>query len=212
VRKLIAATVRYNFSSPLDAVELTRIGAMIVESLPLGHGRDSLMADAWREHAYAQMVVGSYTDALVAVDRADRFVSATSDFGSARTALMRALILGNQQTWADAAILARRAAAEFLRFGNIAKYFSARMTEAFVLYDSSQYRQAADIYQELAALHPNIPLQTVAQALHNEGLCHRELGNFGRAGHRTVRSLAANVAPRQSALASCPCDDAAGEI
>lgn len=190
VRKLIAATDRYNFSSPLDAVELTRIGTEIAESLPSYPSRDSLMADAWREHAYAHLVVGSYNDALAAVDRADRFVSATSDFGGARTTLMRALILVNQQNWTDAATMARRAAAEFLRFGNVAKYFSARMTEAFVLYDSSQYRQAADIYYELAPLHPNIPRQTVAQALHNEGCCHRELGEFGLAESCFVKAIA----------------------
>lgn len=190
VRKLVAATDRYNFSSPLDAVELTRIGTEIAESLPSNPGRDSLVADAWREHAYAHLVVGSYKDAVAAVDRADRFVSATSDFGGARTTLMRALILGNQQNWTDAATMARRAAAEFLRFGNIAKYFSARMTEAFILYDSSHYRQAAAIYYDLAPLHPNIPLQTVAQALHNEGLCHRELGEFDRAEACFVKAIA----------------------
>ncbi|HEX3578708.1 MAG TPA: hypothetical protein VHY33_09110 [Thermoanaerobaculia bacterium] len=190
VRKLIAATDRYNFTSPLDAVELTRIGTEIAESLPVCHGRDSLMADAWREHAYAQLIVGSYNDAMAAVDRADRFVSAASDFAGARTTLMRALVLRNQELWTEAAAMARCAAAEFLRFGNIAKYFSARMTEAFVLYDSSQYRQAADIYYELAPLHPNIPLPTVAQALHNEGLCHRELGEFGRAEACFMKAIA----------------------
>jgi tetratricopeptide (TPR) repeat protein len=190
VRKLIAATDRYNFSSPLDAVELTRITTEIADSLPPCRTRDSLVADAWREHAYAQLIVGSYNEAMEAVDRADRFVSAVSDFTGARTTLMRALVLRNQEKWANAATMARRAAAEFLRFGDIAKYFSARMTEAFVLYDSSQYRQAADIYYELAPLHPNIPLQTVAQALHNEGLCHRELGEFGRAEACFVEAIA----------------------
>jgi tetratricopeptide (TPR) repeat protein len=190
VRKLIAATDRYNFSSPLDAVELTRIGTVIAQSLPSCYGRDSLVADAWREHAYAQLIVGSYNEALVAVDRADRFVSAGSHFAGARTTLMRALVLRNQENWTDAGAMARRAAAEFLRFGDIAKYFSARMTEAFVLYDSSQYRLAADIYYELEPLYPNIPLQTVAQALHNEGVCHRELGEFGRAEACFVKAIA----------------------
>jgi len=190
VRKLIAATDRYNFTSPLDAVELTKIGTEIAESLTASDGGDSLTADAWREYAYAQLVVGSYNEAMAAVDRADRFVSAVSDFAGARTTLMRALVLRNQEKWMDAAAMARRAAAEFLRFGNIAKYFSARMTEAFVLQDSSQFRRAADIYYELAPLHPNIPRQTVAQALHNEGCCHRELGEFSRAEACFVKAIA----------------------
>jgi tetratricopeptide (TPR) repeat protein len=190
VRKLIAATDRYNFSSPLDAVELTRITTEIADSLPSFHSRDSLVADAWREHAYAQLIVGSYNEAMAAVDRADRFVSAGCDFAGARTTLMRALVLRNQENWTDAATMARRAAAEFLRFGDIAKYFSARMTEAFVLYDNSQYRKAAVVYAGLSPLHPQIPPQTLALALHNEGLCHREMGDFGPAESCFVNAIA----------------------
>jgi tetratricopeptide (TPR) repeat protein len=190
VRKLIAATDRYNFSSPLDAVELTRITTEIADSLSPCRSRDSLTADAWREHAYAQLIVGSYKEAIAAVDRADRFVSAVSDFARARTTLMRALVLRNQENWTDAATMARRAAADFLRFGDIGKYFSARMTEAFVLYDNSQYRKAAVVYAELAPLHPQIPPQSLALALHNEGLCHRELGEFGLAERCFVNAVA----------------------
>ncbi|HEY4643024.1 MAG TPA: hypothetical protein VII75_16915, partial [Thermoanaerobaculia bacterium] len=87
VRKLIAATDRYNYRSPLDAVELTRITAEIADSLPSSPSSDSLVADAWREHAYAQLIVGSYNDATAAVDRADRFVPEGSGFAGARTTL-----------------------------------------------------------------------------------------------------------------------------
>jgi tetratricopeptide (TPR) repeat protein len=190
VRELIAATDGYNFTSPLDAVELTRIGTQIAESLPACYGRDSLAADAWREHAYAQLIVGSYNEAMAAVDQADRFVSAASDFAGARTTLMRALVLRNQENWTDAGTMARRAAAEFLRFGDIAKYFSARMTDAFVLYDNSQYRKAAAVYAELSPLHAQIPPQTLALAWHNEGLCHREVGEFARAETCFVNAIA----------------------
>jgi tetratricopeptide (TPR) repeat protein len=190
VRKLIAATDGYNFSSPLDAVEVTRITANVAESLKSSAIRDSLVADAWREHAYAQLIVGSYNEAIAAVDRADRFVSAGSDFAGARTTLMRALVLRNQENWIEAATMARRAAAEFLQFGDITKYFSARMTEAFVFYDNSQFRKAAVVYAELSPLHPQIPPQTLALALHNEGLCHREVGEFGQAEKCFVNAIA----------------------
>src|SRR5947209_15874591 len=50
VRKLIAATDGYNFRSPLDAVELTRITTDVAESLPSTTMRDSLVADACRNH------------------------------------------------------------------------------------------------------------------------------------------------------------------
>src|SRR4051812_31457019 len=190
VRKLITATDRYNYRSPLDAVELTRITAEIADSLPSNPSSDSLVADAWREHAYAQLIIGSYNDATAAVDRADRFVPEGSGFAGARTTLMRALVLRNQEKWTDAATMARRAAAEFLRYGDIPKYFSARMTEAFVLYDNSQFRKASVVYAELSPLQSQIPPQTLALALHNEGLCHREVGEFGRAEKCFVNAIA----------------------
>jgi tetratricopeptide (TPR) repeat protein len=64
------------------------------------------------------------------------------------------------------------------------------MTEAFVLYDNSQYRKAAVVYAELSPLHTQIPPQTLALALHNEGLCHREVGEFGRAEKCFVNTIA----------------------
>ncbi len=190
VRKLIAATDRYNFSSPLDAVELTRIVAEVAESLPSSVIRDALAVDAWREHAYALLIVGSYNESMAAVTRAEGLLATASDYARSRTTLMRALILRGMEKWTESAPLARVAAADFQRYGDVEKYFAARMSEALVLYDNSQYRQAAEVYSELAPLRQQIHGQTVAHALHNEGLCHRELGEFDRAEACFVESIA----------------------
>jgi tetratricopeptide (TPR) repeat protein len=190
VRKLIAATDRYNYSSPLDAVELTRMTTEVAESLPASVVRDSLVADAWREHAYALLLVGSYSESMTAVDRADTLLAAGSDFARARTTLMRALVLRSMENWTEAAPMARRAAADFLRYGDAAKYVSARMSEAFVLYDNSQYRQAVNIFVELAPLQSHLSDHTVALAVLNEGVCHRELGAFDRAEACFVKAIA----------------------
>jgi tetratricopeptide (TPR) repeat protein len=190
VRKLIAATDGYNFTSPLDAVELTRITTQIAESLPSSSTRDSLVADAWREHAYAQLIVGSYGPAMDAVAHSDQVLTSVNAFETARTRLMRALVLRSMEKWPEAAAMARNAAAEFLGYGDLPKYFSARMTEAIVLYDSSQYRQAAGVYVELAPLQHQMPLATIALALHNEGLCRRELGEFASAEKCFVQAIA----------------------
>jgi tetratricopeptide (TPR) repeat protein len=187
VRKLIAATDRYNFSAPLDALELTRLTASIADSLAPGVMRDSLVADAWREHAYALLIVGSYTESMAAVTRAESATATGLAF--ARTSLMRALILRGMENWTEAAAMARSAADDFLQYGDTARYFSARMAEAGVWYDNSQYRQAIDIYAELAALHRQMPEQTIALAHHNEGLCHRELGEFQRAETCFVKAI-----------------------
>jgi|GEM_PF-4548980 len=126
-------------------------------------------------------------DAVTQADRGDLNISS---FGRARTTLMRALVLRSMENTGEAVTMARRAAAEFLQYGDIPKYFSARMSEAIVLYDSSQYRQAADVYVDLTSLHPHIPLHMIAQALHNEGLCRRETGEFNRAETCFVNAIA----------------------
>jgi len=190
VRKLIAATDRYNYSSPLDAVELTRITADVAQSLPSSRHRDSLVADAWREHAYALLVIGSYNASMEAVNQADHVMPVDSDFARARTMLMRALVLRSMENWTDSAMMARAAAADFRRYGDFQKYCSARISEGIVLYDSSQYRQAIEVYAELLPFHAQMPKQTLALALHNEGLCHREVGEFERAEGCFVKAIA----------------------
>src|SRR5258706_6848216 len=189
VRKLIAATDRYNYSSPLDAVELTRITADVAESLPSSRHRESLVADAWREHAYALLLIGSYGASMEAVNQADRVIAIGSDFARARTTLMRALILRSMENWTDSAVMARAAAADFRRYGDFQKYCSARISEGIVLYDSSQYRQAIAVYAELLPFHTQMPRQTVALALHNEGLCHLEIGEFELAEGCFVKAI-----------------------
>ncbi len=191
VRKLIAATDGYNFSSPLDAVELTLLLTDVAESLPqTTAGRDSLVADAWREQAYAQMVVGSYKEAMAAQTVSEQFAERGTDFARARTTLMRAQILRGIENWSEAVPMAQRAAAEFRRFGDVGKEVAARLTEAGTLYESSQYRQAAELYAELQQFHSAISEQTLAQVLHNEGTCLRELGQFDRAEQAFVRVIA----------------------
>ena len=199
VRKLIAATDRYNYSSPLDAVALTSIAAEIADALS-SSARNSLGADAWREHAYALLVIGSYSEAMAAVARAENLITSASDFASARTLLMRALILRSMEKWKDAAMMARRAAADFYRYGDTTRYFSARMSEAIVFYDSSRYREAIGVYAELVPFQAQMPRQAVALALHNEGLCHREVGDFDQAEVCFVKAIALFDAMQNTAL------------
>ena len=190
VRKLIAATDRYNYSSPLDAVELTRITTEVADSLTASAHRNSLVADAWREHAYAQLIVGSYSAAMTAVTRAEGSVAPGAGYARARTTLMRALILRSMESWTEAATMAREAASEFLRYGDQTKYLSARMSEAFVLHDNSQFREAIGVYAELAPFQLQMSTQSLALALHNEGISHREIGDFERAEGCFVKAIA----------------------
>ncbi|HXH39722.1 MAG TPA: tetratricopeptide repeat protein [Thermoanaerobaculia bacterium] len=190
VRKLIAATDRYNYSSPLDAVELTRITTAIAESLPSCHGRDSLLADAWREHAYALTYTSSYREALVALDAAEIAARhGATEFDHGRLTLMRALIYRLQDRPADAAALAHSAATIFHGFGDIGKFVSARMTEAIVLYDSSRYREALSVLQSLSRFESAMETSSLAMVLHNRALCYRELGDFDLSENQFVKAV-----------------------
>lgn len=184
VRKLIEATDRYNFSSPLDAVEVTRLATDIVESLPSDplRERDRLAADAWREHAYALLVTGQYDAAEHAALRAETSAAVTSsEYANARATLMSALLLRAREQWTDAAQLARAAAGELRRHGDAARYCSARLIEAIALYDGGRYAEAARVYEDLRPLYSDMASQSVALAIHNEALCHRELRDFATA-------------------------------
>jgi hypothetical protein len=181
IRRLIGATDSYNFDSPLDAVELTRLMTGIAEGLSPFSGREALVADSWREHAFALTVVGSYEAASEAVHRAEQAGESVSEFSHARTMLMGSLVLRSKEDWTNAAAMARRAAQDFLRYGDVTRYCSARMTEAIIFYDSSQYRKAIAVYGEMRGHYDQLPPSTLAQARHNEGLCYREIGDFEKA-------------------------------
>jgi len=190
VRKLIAATDRYNYSSPLDAVELTRITADVAESLPSSRQRESLIADAWREHAYALTYTSSYHDAIAALDVAEVAAHGATEFDRARLTLMRSLIYRLLDRPAEAANLARSAASTFQIFGDVAKYVSARMTEAIVLYDGSRYKEALSVLQSLVEYEPVIEPSSLAMVLHNRALCHRELGDLDLAEKTFIKAVA----------------------
>jgi tetratricopeptide (TPR) repeat protein len=190
VRKLIATTDRYNYSSPLDAVELTRIATDVAKSLPASVGRDSLIADACREHAYALTYTSSYREALSALDTADQSARHATDFDRARLALMRALIYRLIDRPTEAASLARSAALTFQRFGDVAKYVSALMTEAMVSYDIARFRDALVVLDSLVEYEPLIEPSTLAMVWHNRALCHRELGDLDSAESNFVKAVA----------------------
>ena len=190
VRKLIAATDGYNFRSPLDAVELTRITTDVAESLPSTTMRNSLVADAWREHAYALTYTSSYRQAIAALDRADIAAIHATQFDRARLTLMRSLIYRLLDRPGEAANLARTAAGTFQIFGDVPKYVSARMTEAIVLYDSSRYREALAVLDSLSQYEHKIDAANLAMVLHNRALCNRELGDLDLAEKNFVGAVA----------------------
>jgi len=191
VRKLIAATDRFNFSVPLDAVEVTRLALSVAKGLPAETpGRRSLLADAWREHAYALNYTSAHREALEAVDQADLALgSEGTDYDRARVLLMRAMVIRMMDRGPEAASLAGRAAEIFERFGDVRKYVSARMTEAVMLYDASLFREALDVMVRLRPHEPSMDATAFGTLLLSRAMTHREVGDFERAETCFVQSV-----------------------
>ena len=180
VRKLIAATDRFNFSVPLDAVEVTRLALSVAKGLPsMTPGRQCLLADVWREHAYALNYISAHHEALAAVDEAERALeSHGTDYDRARILLMRAIVIRTMDRWPEAASLAGRAAEIFERFGDVRKYVSARMTEAVMLYDASLFREALDVMARLRPHEASMDATSFGTLLLSRAMTHREVGDF----------------------------------
>ncbi len=182
VRKMVVATDRFNFSSPLDAVELTRLAVRVVTALPAETpGLQPLVADAWREHAYALNYTSANREALEAVEQAERALeSAGTDYDRARVLLMRAIVIRLNNREKEAASIAGRAADEFQRFGDDRRYVSARMTEAGFLADACLFREALEAFEKLRPCESTMEPLTFGILLLNRAIAHREVGDFDR--------------------------------
>ena len=63
------------------------------------------------------------------------------------------------------------------------------MTEAIVLYDISQYREALSVLESLVEYEPLIEPTTLSMVIHNRALCHRELGDLDSAESDFVKAV-----------------------
>jgi tetratricopeptide (TPR) repeat protein len=185
VRKLIAAASRAVDTMPPDAVEMTGLAVEIADQLdPATLPSDAasrLSGQAWRERAFALFYVGTFSDALVAADRADAcFADCTVDeYDRARTDIVRALTLRAKEEVSTAMVAARRSAETFLRFEDGDRMISARLAEVHLLATHADYGRAVEILESIepiARMGSNIDTQ--ARIYGNLGYCYWKLGRI----------------------------------
>ena len=185
VRKLIAATDRAIETMPPDAVEITSLAVDIAESLPPSRYGDStvlrLRGHAWRERAYALYFTGSYTEAVVAVERSRTAFAECgySEFDDARSAVVFALICASQEKFREGLTATRSAAKMFVDYGARAKMVAARRTEAGTLRMQHRYREALSIYLGLES--ERLSEQERSGLCQNIATCYHEIGEFDAA-------------------------------
>lgn len=176
VRRLIAATDRYNYTAPVDAVELTGCMVEVVELMDVA---TSLAVDAWREHAYALWCVGSLIDAITAADKADVLASKGVDlFAQARAQLMRSMVAIDLENYEEAAVLAKSASSAFAVFDNTPRMLTALMAYAGAIARSGQFRKAAAVFASIYEAPSNVSNRIRAFAFHNAGYCLRQMGEL----------------------------------
>ncbi|HET7705789.1 MAG TPA: tetratricopeptide repeat protein [Thermoanaerobaculia bacterium] len=135
---------------------------------------------AWRQYAYAAFYVGEFpaaTDA-VAKSRAAFESCAVSDYDLARLAIVRSLILSQQDQHDAARDEVRHAAAVFEAFGDRGRAASAMVAEAYSLISQQHFNEALPILKtverDYAADMDNYARANVAN---NLAICYTGLGS-----------------------------------
>lgn len=194
VRKLIEATDRAIQLHPPDALEITSLGRKLAEQLSSALPNESirLQAACWREQAYALYIMGDFAAALAALDRTDQQLSTlpVAEYDSARSMLVRALVLRELERYSEATRLVDESARIFACFGDRRRLAYAKMTEAMIHNSNRNFLAAIQALSaadsELAELS-DLPAR--AGVLQNIATCYRELGQFQQAGDYFQRAI-----------------------
>jgi tetratricopeptide (TPR) repeat protein len=178
VRKLIAATDRALDTMPADAVEITALATDIAEHLdPAAHRPDTLArlrGGAWRERAYALFYTAQIAQAERALLIAASHLEECSlpEYEQARLSIVRALIARTVESYGQARMAARSAAATFTSFADVRRAASAQLAEAHSCYGSGDYRAAFEILSRVERqLRTSSHAETHALALGNLAFC-----------------------------------------
>lgn len=183
VRRLVAAASAATDTNPPDAVDMMAVAVEIADNLPVTAYRPDTVAklrgSAWRERAFALFYVGSFGDALQAVERADQHFSMcmVDEYDRARVAVVRALIQRAGEEFTTALEATRISASTFSRYDDIGRLASARLAEVHLLFSRSQFMEAEAILSDLERrLQTSGETDAYARVLANLGYCLWKLG------------------------------------
>jgi tetratricopeptide (TPR) repeat protein len=187
VRMLCAAANERHESRPKFSLQLTVTACAIAKALPdtKDSGRRLSMAMALRERANALRYLGQFSEALQALEYAERFhdmTPAADPFDLAVIWLLRATVLMENERPQEGIVMAREAVRAFRDYGDTDREISAAMVEASCLMFSGHARDAVEAYEYVIRLaRPRANTRLLASALQNSGLACVELGQLARA-------------------------------
>jgi tetratricopeptide (TPR) repeat protein len=181
VRQLLARMPALAESRPAAGLQLTSMAISVSEAV---RDRDYLpdqvmqvRGQALRDHASVLAFLGRYAEALQYVERAERLLEQVpaARFDRARLAVVKAQSLRLQNRSEEAAALARDASEVFLQLGVRARYVSARITEAALLYDGGAVERALEVWSALEG-DRDLDATSAVRVTHNIALCLCDLG------------------------------------
>lgn len=178
VRKLIAATDRFNYTAPEDAVELTRCIVEVAEGIEISSGGH---IDALREHAYALGFVGRAREAMKTIAMAESLFDGATDTDRGRVLLVKAMVEAYVEDYDAALYSVRHAAARFGVAGEQTRLTLARLYEGSVLASSGRYQEALTVFGEIP--RHSLDSRTLAVLMLNEAGCYRRINSFSNSEH-----------------------------
>jgi tetratricopeptide (TPR) repeat protein len=180
-RRLIEVSEAKIDTMPPDAIELAAAAIAVTDVIDGDESLLQLRGAAYRQHGYGFFVTGDFNRALECVDRAQEILEqcAVAEYEMARVDIVRSLVYSRQQRFDEARKVSRRAASAFLKFGDTQRLVSARMTEAYLLIQAHNIREALSLLSGLRQQYwSQINLNTQAQLLNTIGGCHWNLGQM----------------------------------
>lgn len=155
VRTLCAESRSLREKQPMHALVLADAAIAISDQLPGGRYPqnlvDELRGDAWHERANVLRYLGRHTEALDALDIAERAYAASpvAAYWTAVVEYSRAVVFLELERLDETMKLARKSARIFKQFGEDERYVHAKIVEGAVLFDRSRYRDARDLFIRL---------------------------------------------------------------
>jgi tetratricopeptide (TPR) repeat protein len=183
--------------SPLDTLALAEIAVSIAKQLDVReYPYDyvyKVRGQAFREQAYMLSYLGRLREAAAAAERSaeclDQIPVPPPELS--RLDLVRSDIARNMALYEKAVSHARRAAENFLMFGDREGWLKARAFEAAALFESNDHRGALAVYRAMEKYEHLLDDRFRAQRLHNLAICAGAVREFAEAAPYFTRAAEA---------------------
>jgi tetratricopeptide (TPR) repeat protein len=196
VRRLNARANSVCEGEPLDALTFAEAASSVAEALPddlyPAQAVYEMRGTAWKEQARALHLLGRFHEAHDSLDRAERAYRrlASPGFGLANVALVRAIVLYEQQRLDEAATVAREAERAFSHLGDDDRRVKAMYLRACIRYEAHDPDSAMALFRDVVAYgEATDNAGWIARGSYALGNCEVDRGKLGEASMYFQKAL-----------------------